>query len=106
MSAFAQLCRSQPKKLLLAEGQSLLDACRAGNPAVTRHTLVDTLVGTAPQDLAAAVRERAISETQAHAALEALRAQMVTLTAAHPVISPAPPAGKGLPGNQPTASKG
>jgi hypothetical protein len=81
-------CGSQLKQQLSA-GQSLLDICRATNPALTENTLINALIGSAPQDLAAAVAAQAITRGQAEAALQAQRSQIVAmLTSTNPAAQP------------------
>jgi hypothetical protein len=73
----------------------LLDACRAGNAAVRYDALLTALIGAAAQDLAAAVSAHAITESQARAALEAKRTQIIALlVASHPLIKPPAAAGE------------
>jgi imidazolonepropionase-like amidohydrolase len=94
MAFLTGLCRTQIK-LLLAGGENLLDACRAGNGAVTYDALLTALIGAAAQDLAAAVSAHAITESQARAALEAQRTQIIALLmASHPLIKPPAAAGR------------
>jgi hypothetical protein len=88
------LCGSQ-LKLQLAAGRSLLDTCRATNPALTENALINALIGSAPQDLAAAVAAHAITRGQADAALHAQRSQIVAmLTGKNPVAQPMGSPGK------------
>jgi hypothetical protein len=85
MDDVASRCGSQLKQQLAA-GQSLLDICRATNPALTENALINALIGSAPQDLAAAVAAQAITRGQADAALQAQRSQIVAmLTSRNPV---------------------
>lgn len=94
MAVLMGLCRSQIK-LLLAGGEDLLAACRAGNAVVTRNELLAALVGTAPQDLAGAVAAHAITAEQAQAALQAQRTQIIALLSApHPGLGSSAAAGK------------
>jgi hypothetical protein len=92
--ALPELCGSQAK-LLLSRGESLLKACRAGNPAITPNTLIYALTGSVRQDLAAAVAAGEITQAQARAALLAQRAQIVTIvTAGGPSVKPPAASGK------------
>jgi hypothetical protein len=85
MADVAPRCGSQLKQQLAA-GQSLLDICRATNPTLTEDALINALIGSAPQDLAAAVAAQAITRGQADAALQAQRSQIVAmLTSRNPV---------------------
>jgi hypothetical protein len=89
--ALPRLCGRQPK-LLLASGQTLLDACRTGHRGLTQDALQNALIGTAAQDLAAAVKAGAITRTQADAALQAQRTQIIQmLTGARPLVKAAAP---------------
>jgi hypothetical protein len=90
----APRCGSQLKQQLAA-GQSLLDVCRATNPALTENALINALIGNAPRDLAAAVAAKAITRGQANAALQAQRSQIVAmLTSKNPVVEPTGSPGK------------
>jgi hypothetical protein len=82
MGDVATRCGSQLKQQLAA-GQSLLDVCRATNPALTENALINALIGNAPQDLAAAVGAQVITRGQADAALNAQRSQIVALLTSH-----------------------
>jgi hypothetical protein len=76
--------------LLLASGPTLLDACHTKYPGLTKDALVNALIGTAAQDLAAAVRAGAITRTQADAALQAQRTQIIAmLTSNRPLVNAA-----------------
>jgi hypothetical protein len=89
--ALPRLCGRQPK-LLLASGQTVLDACHTKHPGLTKDALVNALIGTAAQDLAAAVRAGAITRTQADAALQAQRTQIIAmLTSNRPLVNAAAP---------------
>lgn len=93
MAALMQLCRSELKPLL-SRGETLTDACRAANSGVSQDALMRALVGSARQDLAAAVAARAITPSQARAALQAQRTQIITTISAHrpsvhPIAAPA-----------------
>jgi hypothetical protein len=90
----APRCGSQ-LKLRLAAGQSLLDICRATNPALTENALINALIGSAPQDLAAAVADQVITRGQADAALQTQRSQIVAMLTSHsPVAKPMGSPGK------------
>jgi hypothetical protein len=94
MADVAPRCGSQLKQQL-ATGQSLLDICRATNPALTENALINALIGSAPQDLATAVAAQAITRGQADAALRAQRSQIVAmLTSKNPVAKPTDSPGK------------
>ena len=94
MDDVAPRCGSQLKQRLAA-GQSLLDSCRATNPALTENALINALIGSAPRDLAAAVAAQAITRGQADAALQAQRSQIVAmLTSKNPVGKPVGSPGK------------
>jgi hypothetical protein len=94
IAGVAALCGSQLKQRLAA-GQSLLDICRATNPALTKDALINALIGSTPQDLATAVAARAITRGQADAALHAQRSQIVSmLTSKSPVQTPTGSPGK------------
>jgi hypothetical protein len=85
-AALPQLCGRQPK-LLLASGRTVLDVCQTKHPGLTEDALVNALVGSAQQDLAAAVKADAITPTQADAALRAQRAQIIAmLTSNRPLM--------------------
>jgi hypothetical protein len=90
-SALPRLCGRQPK-LLFASGQTLLKTCQAQQPGLTEDALVNGLIGTAAQDLAAAVKAGAITRTQADAALHAQRTQIIAmLTSSRPLVKVAMP---------------
>jgi hypothetical protein len=77
---------------LLTSGQSVLDACQIQKPGLTQDSLVNALIGRAPQDLTAAVAVGAISTAQANAALRAQRAQIIAmLTQPRPLVKSAAP---------------
>jgi hypothetical protein len=78
LRALPQLCGRQPK-LLLASGTTLLDACQTQRPELTKDALMNALIGTAPQDLAAAVQAGAITRAEATAALQAQRTQIIAM---------------------------
>jgi hypothetical protein len=91
LGALPHLCGRQPK-LLLTSGQSVLDACQIQKPGLTQDSLVNALIGRAPQDLTAAVAVGAISTAQANAALRAQRAQIIAmLTQPRPLVKSAAP---------------
>jgi hypothetical protein len=77
-AALPRLCGRQPK-LLLASGQTVLDVCHTKHPGLTEDALVNALVGSAQQDLTAAVKAGAITRTQADGALQAQRAQIIAM---------------------------
>jgi hypothetical protein len=86
MADVVSLCGSQLKQRLAA-GQSLLDICRATDPALTENALINALVSNAPQDLAAAVAAQKIARAQADTALQAQRSQIVGMLTSHgPVV--------------------
>ena len=94
MDDVAPRCGSQLKQRLAA-GQSLLDICRATNPALTENALINALIGSAPRDLAAAVAAQAITRGQAAVALQAQQSQIVAmLTSRNPVVEPTGSPGK------------
>jgi hypothetical protein len=92
LRALPALCGRQPK-LLFASGQTVLSVCQTQHPGLTEDALVNALIGSAPRDLNAAVKAGAITTSQAHAALQAQRRQIMTM-----LMSPRPlvkaPAGK------------
>jgi hypothetical protein len=88
-AALPRLCGRQPK-LLLASGQTVLNACQTKHPGLTEDALVNALVGSAQQDLTAAVKSGAITRTQADAALRVQRAQIIAmLTSKRPLMKTA-----------------
>jgi hypothetical protein len=90
--ALLRLCGRQPK-LLLGSGKTLLATCQTGHPGLTKNVLVAALVGSAPQDLAAAVQAGAINRPQAEAALQLQRTQIIQmLTSKRPLMKIAAPA--------------
>jgi hypothetical protein len=84
--ALPRLCGRQPK-LLLASGQTVLNACQVKHAQLTEDALINALIGTAEQDLAAAVKAGAITRAQAAAALREQRAQIIAmLTSLRPLV--------------------
>jgi hypothetical protein len=57
----------------------VLKICQTQHPALAEDTLVNALVGSAPQDLSAAVKAGAITKTQAEAALQAQRTEIIAM---------------------------
>jgi hypothetical protein len=76
--ALPRLCGRQPK-LLLVSGKPLLDTCKTHRPGLTEDALVNALIGTAAQDMAAAVKAGAITRAQADAALRAQRTRIIKM---------------------------
>jgi hypothetical protein len=86
ISALPRLCGRQPK-LLFGSGKTLLETCQIDHPGLTENALVAAMVGSAPQDLGAAVRAGAINGAQADAALQAQHRQIITmLTSKRPLV--------------------
>jgi hypothetical protein len=93
VGALPGLCRRQPKHLF-ASGQTVLKTCQTQHPGLTEQALVNALIGSARQDLAAAVKAGAITRTQADAALQAQRAQIVAMLTSNRPLVKAAAAGK------------
>jgi hypothetical protein len=96
----ARLCPAN-LKLIFAQGESLLTACRSTTPGLTEDALVTALAGSVKTDLDAAVAAGQITQAQAAQALATQQTQLRAF-----VTTSQPSAGTGLSKKPPTTSGG
>jgi len=88
--ALVRLCPAN-LKLALAQGESLLAACKAATPGLREDELVAALSGTTEADLDAAVKAGQITPAQATQAFTAEQSQLRDfVTGNRPIVSGAP----------------
>jgi hypothetical protein len=91
VDVLARLCPTNNLKLLLAQGQTLLTACRSTTPGLTEDALVTALAESSKTDIDAALAAGQITQAQAAQALATLQTQLrAFVTASQPAPGTGP----------------